>query len=567
MAEEWKNMEKLGFSKYSCSNLGRIRNDLTRQILVLKRHEHGYLCISLRHDDVPSKNCYVHLLVYETFIGVIPKGYQVDHINQIKDDSRLENLRAVTKEANIANRTLPAQIKGRKVVQLDFDLNFINEFLAIRYALDQLDITTNMCSNSNSIKAACEKSREAIANGNLEYGEFKNYYWLYSEDYYPAPEGETWKELDVLGIQMMISDYGRVKYPNGEITYGKSEAENNAEGGYMVAIIKRKNHRVHRLVMMAFNPIDNNDDMIVDHINSNRSDNRLVNLRWATQNENSRYAQAVAVIRYQLMNEQEIIIKNYETFRDAYTELGYNHRAIEKFCDTNQSDNEGYYWRRTDPNITKRKPKKGRGIQRFDWNNNLLETYVSLREASEKSGMTQDMIADVCKGFTKNVTHHKYVFKYEDAPEMSTYDKYYKTNKKADKNPDFTADDLEDIDDPESIDDLLARCSKRTLIPLTDDNIIVPQPIIVSDPFIAVNDMLCFNDLDFDINMYENIDKHMLIDGMLCVNDLDNDLVDNANGDLNNIEEPIQINTTNHNYEVPDNIYVSLDDLNLDEQS
>lgn len=40
----------------------------------------------------------VHKIVYETFVGEIPQGYQIDHINTIKDDNRLENLRCVTPE-------------------------------------------------------------------------------------------------------------------------------------------------------------------------------------------------------------------------------------------------------------------------------------------------------------------------------------------------------------------------------------------------------------------------------------------------------------------------------------
>lgn len=38
----------------------------------------------------------VHRVVYETFVGDIPQGYQIDHINTIRDDNRLENIRCVT---------------------------------------------------------------------------------------------------------------------------------------------------------------------------------------------------------------------------------------------------------------------------------------------------------------------------------------------------------------------------------------------------------------------------------------------------------------------------------------
>jgi hypothetical protein len=41
--------------------------------------------------------------VWETFNGEIPQGYEIDHINTIKDDNRLENLRCVTHKENSNN--------------------------------------------------------------------------------------------------------------------------------------------------------------------------------------------------------------------------------------------------------------------------------------------------------------------------------------------------------------------------------------------------------------------------------------------------------------------------------
>ena len=43
---------------------------------------------------------------------------------------------------------------------------------------------------------------------------------------------------------------------------------------------------VHRLVMKTFCPIDNDEELYVDHINGVRDDKRLENLRWATELEN-----------------------------------------------------------------------------------------------------------------------------------------------------------------------------------------------------------------------------------------------------------------------------------------
>ena len=48
-----------------------------------------------------GKSCLVHRMVYETFCGAIPDGYQINHINGIKTDNRIENLEVVTPKENI----------------------------------------------------------------------------------------------------------------------------------------------------------------------------------------------------------------------------------------------------------------------------------------------------------------------------------------------------------------------------------------------------------------------------------------------------------------------------------
>lgn len=58
----------------------------------------GYLLVSTK---IGLKR--VHRVIYETFIGPIPDGFEIDHINTVRDDNRLENLRCVTCKENNNN--------------------------------------------------------------------------------------------------------------------------------------------------------------------------------------------------------------------------------------------------------------------------------------------------------------------------------------------------------------------------------------------------------------------------------------------------------------------------------
>ena len=43
----------------------------------------------------------VHRVIWETFKGKIPSGYEVDHRNDIRNDNRLDNLQLLTRSENM----------------------------------------------------------------------------------------------------------------------------------------------------------------------------------------------------------------------------------------------------------------------------------------------------------------------------------------------------------------------------------------------------------------------------------------------------------------------------------
>lgn len=53
-----------------------------------------------------------HRIIWEMHNGEIPEGMEIDHINGVRDDNRIENLRCVTKGENAVNKRMSKRNKS-----------------------------------------------------------------------------------------------------------------------------------------------------------------------------------------------------------------------------------------------------------------------------------------------------------------------------------------------------------------------------------------------------------------------------------------------------------------------
>jgi len=93
---------------------------------------------------------------------------------------------------------------------------------------------------------------------------------------------EQWREI---GNGYLVSSHGRVA------RFGKLCDGWVSERGYRYIEIAGKKFRLHRLVYETFNGLIP-DGMVIDHVNSVKTDNRLSNLEAVTQRENVNRAMA-----------------------------------------------------------------------------------------------------------------------------------------------------------------------------------------------------------------------------------------------------------------------------------
>jgi hypothetical protein len=286
MEEIWKEIPKeLNLSKYIISSHGNIKHIKKDKYLSVKIIKHtGYVRNTFVQDNNKPKSYSIHRLVAITFLEN-PNNYEiVDHINNIKHDNKLSNLRWVNSQQNAVNRIGKSTAWKKQIEQIENEI-VIKSWNSIKEAVDTLKMP--------SISSYVDKNK--IYNG---------FYWKSKNI---EIDNEIWKEMNVNDKTISVSNMGRVKTINGSITIG------TIRNGYLVITVCKKPYYVHRLVYSNFNNIPLDKIEVVDHIDNNRQNNKLENLNISTIKKNSQKALNKIV---ELYDDQNNYIKTYNSLTE-----------------------------------------------------------------------------------------------------------------------------------------------------------------------------------------------------------------------------------------------------------
>lgn len=182
MNEVWKSIKNYE-GLYQVSNLGRVRSLKVGNIKNLKPRiiTGGYFQVGLCKDNKRSFFL-VHRLVWEAFIGTIPEGMQVNHIDEDKTNNRLDNLNLLTCKENCnhgtRNKRISKKLKGAKrpeitirqskpLTQNTLDGHFVREWMSAAEA-------GKNGFNHRHISECCLGKRKT----------HKGYKWMYAEDFF-----------------------------------------------------------------------------------------------------------------------------------------------------------------------------------------------------------------------------------------------------------------------------------------------------------------------------------------------------------------------------------------------
>lgn len=95
--EEWVIIKD--FPEYSVSNIGKVKRNITGKILKSFVNNRGYEQLTLYRNKI-KYGPVVHRLVLTAFVGEIPEGYVVNHIDGDKLNNDLSNLEIITISEN-----------------------------------------------------------------------------------------------------------------------------------------------------------------------------------------------------------------------------------------------------------------------------------------------------------------------------------------------------------------------------------------------------------------------------------------------------------------------------------
>lgn len=121
------------------------------------------------------------------------------------------------------------------------------------------------------------------------------------------------------------------------------------DGYLIIGLVKngiRKTHKVHRLVLETFSPVENADLMTVNHKDENKQNNTLSNLEWLSQKDNCNYG--TRNIRCAKGKGKKIIDtytgQIYDSIKQASIELHFDSSYIVKVCKHKIKTQGQYRW-------------------------------------------------------------------------------------------------------------------------------------------------------------------------------------------------------------------------------
>jgi len=275
MEEIWKTIKYA--ENYEISDQGNIRIKKNNRLLKIN-YERLKETNSRARPGLTSngklKQYYLHRIVAEHFLDNPNNLPEVNHKDGDFYNNKLENLEWISKLDNMRHAVQTNCIKNKyktKIKVTNKETNEIQHFESITSCSIELEISKGTISN-------CCRNKLTNKKYNFEYDSIK-------EPSVSNDENVIWKEYPEC-IKYLVSNTGEVKH---------KRTDNILKGclihGYRNVLLHvdtnkpKLNRLVHRMVALTF--LENPENKpAVDHIDTNKLNNNVKNLRYVTYKEN-----------------------------------------------------------------------------------------------------------------------------------------------------------------------------------------------------------------------------------------------------------------------------------------
>lgn len=136
MQETWRAIEETS-GRYSVSDFGRVRNNISGRILKPGCKDSGHVTVVLGRKLGTRA---VHMLVMKAFRGSPPSGFECRHLNGNPSDNRLHNLEWSSRKTNAQDRCIHRgkgwKLTVEQAAEIKRDLGRVSEYkLAKKYGV------------------------------------------------------------------------------------------------------------------------------------------------------------------------------------------------------------------------------------------------------------------------------------------------------------------------------------------------------------------------------------------------------------------------------------------------
>lgn len=164
---------------YKYTKLSSLEPFNLREIWKTAKNSNGYGYLQAKYKDINGNvvNTSKHRIIAYAFnlIDDIHQKVDIDHINKITDDNRLENLRAISHKENLETRELGKHLIAKSkdgLIELEFQsaVDAAKYLINNKYAKAQREdsLRSNLCNALNMVRGRAT---------NFAYG----FYWTYKE--------------------------------------------------------------------------------------------------------------------------------------------------------------------------------------------------------------------------------------------------------------------------------------------------------------------------------------------------------------------------------------------------